>query len=252
MKGEAVMKRLLGIIMMMVVVLAGCTQSKDSQSSLQISAAASLSDVSKELKTAFNKEHPDIKVDFNYGGSGALRKQIETGAPVDVFMSANQKDVTALKDKDKVSKTYNYARNELALITHKDADIKQISDLDKDDRFAIGEVNTVPAGKYAKSYLEEHQLYDRYESNYVFAKDVRQVLNYVKRGNAQLGIVYETDLYQDGKAIQDVKKLENLPIKRDIVYQAGIVSDKTASEKWLTFLKSDEAKRIFKKYHFNV
>ncbi|PWG67884.1 molybdate ABC transporter substrate-binding protein, partial [Enterobacter mori] len=86
-----------------------------------VSAAASLTDVTKDLEQAFETKHKSINVTFNYGGSGALRQQIEKGAPVDVLMSANTKDVDALKEQKKASYTYEYAKNKLVLIGTKDS-----------------------------------------------------------------------------------------------------------------------------------
>ena len=148
----------------------------------------------KNLK---GSQNADIK--FNYGGSGALRQQIETGAPVDVFMSANTKDVDQLKDKKKAHDTYNYAKNKLVLIGDKDKNYKSVKDLKDGDKLALGEVKTVPAGKYAKQYLEDNNLYNSVKDKIINAKDVKQVLNYVEKGNAQEGFVYKTDLYNQKK-----------------------------------------------------
>ncbi|MFG6169585.1 molybdate ABC transporter substrate-binding protein, partial [Staphylococcus aureus] len=122
------LKRLFAVVIAMLLVLAGCSNSNDNNESkkddadngkkqeIQVAAAASLTDVTKKLASEFKKEHKNADIKFNYGGSGALRKQIESGAPVDVFMSANTKDVDALKDKNKAHDTYKYAKNSLVLI----------------------------------------------------------------------------------------------------------------------------------------
>lgn len=250
------------LMLTLLLVLAGCGKgeeqakndkgSKETQTTLHVAAAASLTDVTKELEQAFKKEHKNVDVTFNYGGSGALRKQIESGANVDVFMSANTKDVKTLEDKDAVKQTYEYAKNQLVLIGEKGTSYKSVTDLKKDDKLALGEVKTVPAGKYAMTYLKDQNVYDKVSSHIVYAKDVRQVLNYVEKGNAQLGFVYETDLYADGKTKDNVSKIMNVELKKPIVYKAGVTSDAKIAESWMTFLKSDEAKAIFKKYHFNV
>ncbi len=107
-------KHIFIIILTLCVVLAGCTNEKgqnkeqnEKQSTkgdkqeLQVSAAASLTEVSKALGNEFKKDHPNVEIKFNYGGSGALRQQIEAGAPSDVMMSANTKDIDLLKKKTK-------------------------------------------------------------------------------------------------------------------------------------------------------
>ncbi|MCY1590226.1 molybdate ABC transporter substrate-binding protein [Staphylococcus pettenkoferi] len=224
---------------------------KNDENALQIAAAASLTDASKDLEKEFKKDHKDANITFNYGGSGALRQQIEKGAPTDVIMSANTKDVDMLKDKDKAHDTYNYAKNKLVLIGDKDSNYKSVKDLKKDDKLAVGEAKSVPAGKYAEKYLKANNLYDDVKSNLVFAKDVRQVLNYVKKGNAQLGYVYKTDLAQDQKnGESNVKEINEAKLDKPITYEAGATSDKKLAKEWMDFLKSDKAKEILKKYEF--
>ena len=226
---------------------------KNDENALQIAAAASLTDASKDLEKEFKKDHKDANITFNYGGSGALRQQIEKGAPTDVIMSANTKDVDMLKDKDKAHDTYNYAKNKLVLIGDKDSNYKSVKDLKKDDKLAVGEAKSVPAGKYAEKYLKANNLYDKVEPNLVYAKDVRQVLNYVKKGNAQLGYVYKTDLAQDQKnGNSNFKEINEAKLDKPITYEAGATSDKKLAKEWMDFLKSDKAKEILKKYEFEA
>lgn len=250
------------------VVLAGCSNSGDSDDNkkssdssnksdeqkqeLKISAAASLGDVSKALEKEFKKDHKNADVTFNYGGSGALREQIEKGAPADVFMSANTKDVDKLKDENKANDTYKYAHNQLVLVGDKNSDDASVKDLKGNEKLAIGEVKTVPAGKYAKQYLEDQGLYNQVKDKLVFAKDVKQVLNYVEKGNAQMGFVYATDLYTDNKKTDKVNEIKKADLKKPITYEAGATSDSKLAKEWMDFLKSDKAKDILKDYHFEV
>lgn len=251
------MKRKLSVLLIFaIMILAACGNDSSSQSSedetLTISAAASLTDVTKELEKAFNKEHSDVDLQFNYGGSGSLREQIEKGAPVDVLMSANTKDVDALKDADKVKETYDYAQNQLVLIQKKGNDYQSVEDLKADNKLAIGEVKSVPAGRYAQDYLKENQLWDQVENQTVYAKDVREVLNYVNKGNAKLGFVYNTDLYVGKDKHEGVEKISDAKLKDPIIYRMGVVSDKKAAKEWQDFMKSQTAKDILKEYHFEV
>ncbi|MEK4860980.1 molybdate ABC transporter substrate-binding protein [Staphylococcus sp. FSL W8-0774] len=258
-------KSLFVILLMGLLVPAGCSNSssdngkkseksnsKDKKQELQISAAASLTDVSKELKKEFEKDHKDAKVDFNYGGSGALRQQVESGAPVDVIMSANTKDVDILKDKKKAHDTYNYAKNKLVLIGDKDKNYKSVKDLKDNEKLALGQIKTVPAGKYGKQYLQENNLWDATKDKVVYAKDVKQVLNYVQKGNAQQGFVYKTDLYKNKKKIDSVKEIKEVKLSKPITYEAGATSDKKLAKEWMEFLKSDKAKQIIKDYQFSA
>lgn len=248
------------------LVLAGCSNEHDDKDEssksknedakkqeLQISAAASLTDVSKELEKAFKETHENVDISFNYGGSGALRQQIEKGAPVDVFMSANTKDVDGLVDKDKAQHTYDYAKNQLVLIGEKGTDYKSVSDISANDKLAIGEAKSVPAGKYAEQYLKDNNLFEKVKPNIVYAKDVRQVLNYVEKGNAQLGYVYKTDLYQSQQnGDSKVEEINTADLKKPIIYKAATTSDKKVATEWIDFLKTDKAKEILKKYKFDA
>ncbi|WP_436860554.1 molybdate ABC transporter substrate-binding protein [Staphylococcus caeli] len=259
-------KHVIITILASCLVLAGCSnggngQDKNSKSKnedtnkqeLQVSAAASLTDVSKELEKAFKAEHKNVDISFNYGGSGALRQQIEKGAPVDVFMSANTKDVDGLVDKDKAQNTYDYAKNKLVLIGEKGTDYKSVSDIKDDDKLAIGEAKSVPAGKYAEQYLKDNKLFDKVKPNLVYAKDVRQVLNYVEKGNAQLGYVYKTDLYQSQQnGDSKVEEINTADLKKPIIYKSATTSDKKVAKEWIDFLKTDKAKEILKKYKFDA
>ncbi|HBC4330512.1 TPA: molybdate ABC transporter substrate-binding protein [Staphylococcus aureus] len=258
------MKRFIAIVMALFLVLAGCSNSNDNQDNkkdaadngkkqeIQVAAAASLTDVTKKLASEFKKEHKNADIKFNYGGSGALRKQIESGAPVDVFMSANTKDVDALKDKNKAHDTYKYAKNSLVLIGDKDSNYTSVKDLKGNDKLALGEVKTVPAGKYAKQYLDNNNLFKEVESKIVYAKGVKQVLNYVEKGNAKQGFVYKTDLYKQNKKIDTVKVIKEVELKKPITYEAGATSDSKLAKEWMEFLKSDKAKEILKEYHFTA
>lgn len=245
------------------LVLAGCSNSGNDgdkkagdsgkKQELNISAAASLTDVAKDLEKAFKKDHKNADITFNYGGSGALRQKIEKGAPADVLMSANTKDVDLLAKKDKAQNTYDYAKNKLVLIGDKDASYQSVTDLKKKDKLAIGEAKSVPAGKYAEQYLKDHNLYQKVQPNLVYAKDVRQVLNYVQKGNAQLGYVYKTDLYQSQKnGNNNVKEINEAKLKQPITYKAGTTSDKKLAKEWVEFLKTKKAKEIMKKYKFEA
>ena len=256
--------KLYGMFFMCIVLcLAACGQSTEhasqsneqangKQHDIHIAAAASLTDVTKDLATAFNKQHKDVKVTFNYGGSGALRKQIESGANVDVFMSANTKDVDTLKTKSIVSKTYDYARNELVLIGAQGVKHKDVTALSANEKLALGEEKTVPAGKYAATYLKDTGVYDAVKPHIVYAKDVRQVLNYVAKGHAQMGFVYATDLYASKANQSQVEQIKTVELKEPIIYRAGVVSKSKEAQAWLTFLKSDTAQEIFKKHHFKA
>ncbi|WP_228279482.1 molybdate ABC transporter substrate-binding protein, partial [Staphylococcus aureus] len=99
-------------------------------------------------------------------------------------------------------------------------------------------------------YLDNNNLFKEVESKIVYAKDVKQVLNYVEKGNAKQGFVYKTDLYKQNKKIDTVKVIKEVELKKPITYEAGATSDSKLAKEWMEFLKSDKAKEILKEYHF--
>ena len=127
-----------------------------------------------------------------------------------------------------------------------------VKDLNQNDKLALGQIKTVPAGKYAKQYLDDQHLYGDVKDKIIFAKDVKQVLNYVEKGNAQEGFVYKTDLYQQKKKANKVKVIEEIKLSKPITYKAGATSDKKLAKEWINFLKSNKAKQILKEYQFSV
>ncbi len=234
-------------------------QKKQPKQEIIISAAASLTNAMNDCISSFEKENPSITVTPTYGSSGSLRKQIEQGAPSDLFFSASQKHMKALMDENLINndtKT-DLLKNEVVLIVPKDSSdgITSFNDAatDKIKQLAIGEPSSVPAGSYAKDVFTTLGLYEGLESagKLVFGKDVRQVLAYVEQGNVQAGVVYSTDA-----AISDsVTVIADAPegSHKAIVYPVAILKNTKKTDtatKYLTFLKSKEAMDIFAKYGF--
>lgn len=224
-----------------------------------ISAAASLEDAFKEIKPLFEQEHKHIKLFFNFGGSGALQKQILQGAPVDLFFSAAEDKYDELVEQGIVHKEQgkDMLQNTLVLIIPKESTFqierfKDLANLDK-EKLALGTPDVVPAGNYGKQTLEHLGLWEKVESNIVFAKDVRQVLTYVETGNVATGLVYKTDALTTDKVkvVAEADSNSHDPI----VYPVGIIKNTKhmeESELFYQFLQSDVAKKIFIKYGFTV
>ncbi|MCM3784190.1 molybdate ABC transporter substrate-binding protein [Neobacillus mesonae] len=226
---------------------------------LTVSAAASLTDALEELRPLFEAEYPNIELSFNFGGSGSLQQQIEQGAPADLFLSAAEKNMQALLDKNLINadSTKTLLTNELVLIASSGNEQKITSEEDLTSEgikvVAIGIPESVPAGSYAKEALATLGIYEQLEPKIVQAKDVRQVLQYVETGNADAGFVYKTDAItsSDVEIVHTVDP-ENYTA---ITYPAGIVSASKhpeEAESFYTFLQSSEAQSIFKKYGFSV
>jgi len=164
-----------------------------------VSAASSLKDAFNELGTMYEKE-TGIRVHLNLGASGLLQKQIEAGAPVDVYASAGTKQMDALQAAGLIvdETRYNFVRNSLVLVVPSRSTLELHTFTDLLDpgisRLAIGNPKTVPAGQYAQQALKSMALWDRLEPRVVPGENVRQVLDYVAREEVEAGIVYATDV----------------------------------------------------------
>ncbi|MGG4554355.1 molybdate ABC transporter substrate-binding protein [Paenibacillus humicus] len=239
------------------LVFTGCSTASDEQVELTISAAASLTDAMKEIQASYEAQHPAVKLTFNFGGSGALQKQIEQGAPVDLFLSAAANNMNLLLDQNIIDakQHMNLLTNKLVVVIPDDQsdEIQGLEDL-KDTRIkmiAVGIPESVPAGSYAREALMSAGLWDILQPKMVQAKNVRQVLQYVETGNADAGFVYESD------ALTSAKVKIALPVDPAIYtpveYPIGVIKStkhgKEAAELY-NYLQSKEALDVFVKYGF--
>ncbi|MGC5325505.1 molybdate ABC transporter substrate-binding protein [Brevibacillus sp. SYSU BS000544] len=175
------------------------------KANLTIAAAASLTDAMNELKTGFSEEYPNYNLTFTFGSSGKLLTQIQQGAPVDVFLSASQKEMDTLQSTSSLvpNTRVNFAGNQLVLIAPKDSKLP-LTSFDKIDvaslkQIAFGNPESVPAGRYAKETFESVKLWDKLQGKIVYGSDVRQVLTYVESGNVDLGVVFTSDALSTDK-----------------------------------------------------
>lgn len=255
MKGVFQLHRFLIFLMLTFIFLSGCTgqSSEQANQDITISAAASLADAMNEIASDFHKQ-TGIKVHINLAASGSLEKQIEEGAPTDLFISASNNYVDrliklGLVDKKDVKPLLS---NQLVLITNKShQSITHLSDLPDINKLAIGTPEIVPAGLYAKESLTALHLWQKVKPKLVYTKDVRQVLSYVETGNADAGLVYRSD----AKISSKVKIVSSLPTSshQPIVYPCAIIktsSANTAAIKMFHYLQSEKAGKVFRKYGF--
>ncbi|MEK4027793.1 MULTISPECIES: molybdate ABC transporter substrate-binding protein [Bacillaceae] len=260
--------KLTGILLFVLMLMAACSNNKSAESAdknavtgkqkeveLTISAAASLKDAMDDMQAAYEKEHPNIKLKFNFGSSGSLQQQISQGAPVDLFFSAAEEKFDALVKKGKIRKEdgLDLLGNDLVLIAPKQekAPIKSFKDLGKAGKISIGMPESVPAGEYAKETLEKMNLWNTVESNIVYAKDVRQVLSYVETGNVDAGIVYKTDALVSSKV--KIAATADPKMHGPIIYPVGVIKDSKhykEAKNFYHYLQSDEALKVFKDYGF--
>jgi molybdate transport system substrate-binding protein len=237
----------------------GAAQQSDS---ITVSAAISLKDALDELGPIFQiQQHRQnggsgTAVTYNYGGSGTLARQIEQGAPVDVFFSAAEKQMDELAAQGLIvaDTRHDLVGNALVLIAPAQAATPHsFQDLTNPavKALALGETSTVPAGMYARQTLEHLGLFAALEKKVVYAKDVRAVLTYVETGNADAGLVYQTDANTSTK----VRVVAAAPADSHdpILYPAAVLRDsknKPAAHAFLEFLQGPDARAVFQKYGF--
>ncbi|MDM9624428.1 molybdate ABC transporter substrate-binding protein [Rhizobium sp. S152] len=225
-----------------------------------IFAAASLKNALDSANAAWAKESGK-EATASYAASSALAKQIEGGAPADVFISADLDwmDYVAKKDLIKADTRSNLLGNRIVLVAAKDkakpVDIKQDFDLAGllgDGKLAMGEVKSVPAGKYGKAALEKLGVWSSVESKVAGAESVRAALALVSRGEAPYGIVYQTDVTADpGVAIVGTFPAES---HAPIIYPIAILAESKNPDAagYLEFLKSEKAAHFFTEQGFTV
>ena len=240
------------------LLLTGCTSStekEDKTIELNISAAASLKEAMADLETAYTSKNPEVSFVINYGSSGSLQQQIEQGAPCDLFISAGEKQMTALEEEGLLLDSTNkdLVKNSLVLVTSNDSEISSIDSLNSDavSKIALGEPSSVPAGKYADETLTSLAIKDSLSNKLVFAKDVKEVLAWTASGNADAGFVYLSDaLSSDGvKIVETISEEYHSPI----TYPVAIIKDSDdidAAKAFEDFLFTDEAQEIFEKYGY--
>ncbi|TAE59591.1 MAG: molybdate ABC transporter substrate-binding protein [Nostocales cyanobacterium] len=227
-----------------------------SNTTLLVSAAASLQDALEEIKPLYQQTNSNINVTYNFGASGALQRQIEQGAPADMFISAAKRQVDELEQKNLLvpGSRRVIAKNRLVLVVAnnvsgvssfynlRDAKIKKV---------VIGEPRSVPAGQYAQQVLQKLKIWDQIKSKLVFANNVRQVLASVESGNAEAGLVYSTDAKTSNKVKVVVAADEKY--HSPIIYPLAILKrskNVDTARNFSEFLASDKAKAVFKKYGF--
>ncbi len=237
--------------------LPGCT-SKEAIT-LNVSAAASLTDALKEINALYTTQEPDVTITTNFASSGTIQQQIQNGAPVDVFISAAamqmdnlQKDQLILDETRK-----NLLNNNVVLIVLNDSKIEFSGFIvllsEEVSKIAMGDPKFVPAGTYAQQALEQLGIATQIQPKIVLCTDVRQILTYVESGNVDAGVLYSTDALTSDK----VKVVGHAPaeVNSKVVYPVAVIkASKNAgvAKVYEDFLFSDQAKLIFEKYGFSM
>ncbi|MBW6424951.1 molybdate ABC transporter substrate-binding protein [Rhizobium sp. XQZ8] len=226
------------------------------QEKVTVFAAASMKNALDNANKAWGKE-----VTVSYAASGALAKQIESGAPADIFISADLDWMKYVSEKKLVKEDTksNWLGNRLVLVAPKDAakpvEIKpgfDLASLLKGGKLAMGEPKAVPAGKYGQAALEKLGVWSSVEKSVALADSVRSALAFVSRGEAPYGIVYQTDVTADpGVAMVGKFPEDSHP---PIIYPIAILTESKSKDApaYLEFLKSAKAAPFFEKEGFTV
>jgi molybdate transport system substrate-binding protein len=248
------MPRFPGAIFVLAVVLAFSTANG---AEVNVYAAASLTDVLKEIATNYEKQSSD-KITFNFGASSLLARQIIERAPADIFFSADEAKMDELQKAGLIvmETRRDLLSNSLVIIVPNDSNLAIASPdqlVSKTQKIAIADPRAVPAGVYTKEYLIGIGLWEKLESKMVPTENVRAALAAVESGNVDAGFVYKTD----ANISKHVKIAFSVPIKNGppIRYPVAIIKEEknnAAAEGFLRYLESDDARKLFERYGFIV
>ena len=261
MKKNLVLK-MVSILASAMIILSGCKEKTletpvNEEVTLFLAAASSLEySLHDELIPLFEKEHPGIKVEGTYDSSGKLQTQIEEGLEADIFMSASTKQMMSLEEMNLIDpdSVIELLENKIVLITsveNKD-NLSKFQDILKAKIVALGDPDSVPIGQYAKEALTTLGYWEEIMAKSSFGTNVTEVLNWVAEGSADAGIVYSTDAATTDQVVV-IAEAPKESLSEKVLYPVGIVTASTkieATTKFVEFLKSDEAMRIFVKYGF--
>jgi molybdate transport system substrate-binding protein len=241
------MKRLLLFLALIIFIAA-----VGSGAPLRVSAAASLTDVLHEIAAQYGQP-----VLFNFGASSMLARQIQEGAPADLFISADELKMDQLAQRGLLVKKsrVDILANTLVIVIPSDSALKIESAKDLADpsirNVAVAEPQSVPAGIYAKEYLRKIKVWDRITYKLIPTDNVRSALAAVESGNVEAGIVYKTDalISHAVKIAYEIPRTEG----PKIVYPAAVLADSTekaAAQKFLDYLQSEPARAVFRRFGF--
>jgi molybdate transport system substrate-binding protein len=256
---SAIMHRFAGFFLALAILFGSAFSPAAAQDkSLTVFAAASIKNALDDIEAAYTAK-TGVRIVASYAASSALAKQIEQGAPADIFVSADTDwtDYAVAKKTINAPTRVNLLGNSIVLIAPRDSKVDHVTigpgfDLAKlagDGKIATGDVKAVPVGKYAKAALEKLGAWSAAEPKFAMAESVRAALTLVSRGEAVLGIVYATDAkVEPGVRIVGTFPADSHPA---IIYPvAATATAKPEATDYLAFLRSSAAKAIFEKYGF--
>ncbi len=243
---------LLAWFMLLGLIPSGSVEARE----IVVSAAASLSGAFGEIAAQFEKEQPGVRVVGNYAASGTLYRQIELGAPVDVYASANQRWMAAAVAKQLVSseQVKNFAGNSLVLAVPaaNPGRVGSLEDLQQPrvKKIAVGSPDTVPAGSYARASLQRLKVWDNLSDKLIYAENVTQVLNYLRHREVEAGFIYGSDVV---RGQEGVRVIARLPLTEAISYPIAPLAASREPELTARFIElvlSPRGQAILTRYGF--
>ena len=231
--------------------------SAQAEDKVTVFAAASLTNALTEISTQYEKDKA-VKIVHSFASSSVLAKQIESGAPADIYISADSKWMNYLQDKKliDIASRKDLLGNKLVIVVPKGRSFKVQFDKSFefskafDGRLCTGDIDAVPAGIYAKESLVKLAWWDAIKTRIVGAQDVRGALAFVERGECAAGIVYETDAKISNKV--EVVGVFPEDTHSPVVYPVALITNKNTGKDYFMYLQSAEALEIFKKFGFSI
>lgn len=227
--------------------------SNASAGEVRLCVAASLKEVINDLADGFARNNAGVRFRKNFGASGALAKQIENGAPADIFISANREWMEYLKNKGLTGQAAvgTFAYNTLVFAGNPALKVRGMQDLPRLGRIAIGSPKSVPAGAYAGEAIKRAGIEKQLEHKIIMARDVRDCLMYAERGEVAGAFVYRTDALQarEAKILFTVPQKLYPKVTYPMVLTLAGAGNKEAAA-FFKYLRGDVARETLRKYGF--
>jgi len=251
------MKAVKVIWMSVIAGLALALATAQAAETIRLSVAASMTNVTKDIIAQYSTSNTKVDIIPNFGPSGGLAKQINQGAPADIYISANQKWMTFLREEKKIDPATEtmLAKNTLVFVGMKNPAVTKMEDIVNLKQIAIGSPKIVPAGDYAAQAMEKAGVYKTMQegNKLAMAKDVRQALAYADRGETAGAFVYKTDALLATQAVILFEVPQEL--YKPVTYPVAITVDganNKAAKAFYDYLLGPESAKLFAKYGFSA
>lgn len=248
-------------ILTIALFVSGCTDKETDQSqvTLTVSGSAVLTEAFTELEKVFEADNPEIDLIMNFGNAGTLRMQIEGGAPIDVFASADASHMDILESKGLIynDSREDFAGNSLVLIVPKGnvLNLTGIEDLTKPEvkTIALSDTEASAVGKYAKQTLAKEGIWNGVQNKLLTGDTVKNTLVYVERGEADAGFVFMTDV--SSAKTGSIEVISSVPVSTPITYPIAVVSStqhREESQKFVDFVTEEKGRSTLEQYGFSI